>query len=420
MHRGARSKISLFYYLCSPIRKFTRMCKKTSFVLLLIIVGLSKAFCADNQEVSLSDSAFVSLITVSPGEEIYAHYGHTAIRVADPIKGFDLVFNYGLFDFNSPNFLFRFVKGETDYLCGAFDYDQFLLEYQSENRSVSEQVLHLNHAEKEAIWKALVKNCLPENRTYRYNFFFNNCSTKPRDVVVNGLQGKVDYRTNGYFPTLRSVLHHYTNKHPWTQFGIDLVIGAQADDSASLSDQQFAPELLFNSFSTAVVMDSSGTVRPLVLETRQVVRQDVSRLPKPSPWPKPVLVMWLLCLAVAVCTIYERRKGLHFHALTAIVYGIFGVTGFIIAFLVLFSIHPTTHVNYILLWQHPLHLIFAFGMIFDTFRKNIARPYLFINLMLQILAVIGIWLFPQQLHPAMIPMLLMLMMRTALGLQKKE
>lgn len=395
------------------------MHQKTTHILLFILLSLLPSFCAKAQEGPLSDSAFVTLMTVSPGEEIYAHYGHTAIRVADPVKGIDLVFNYGLFDFNSPNFILRFVKGETDYLCGAFDYEMFLLEYQSENRSVTEQVINLKPQEKEAVWQALVKNCLPEYRTYRYNFFFNNCSTKPRDVLVNGIQGKVDYRTKGYYPTLRSVLHQYTDKHPWTQFGIDFVIGAQADDSATLSDQQFAPELLFQSFASGVISDSSGNIRPLVLETRQVVRQDESKLPRPSNLPKPIVVMWLLCLAVAACTIYERRKGIHFKALTAVLYGIFGVTGSIIAFLVLFSIHPTTHVNYLLLWQNPLHLIFAFGMIFAPFRKKIAKPYLIINLMLQLLAMLGIWLFPQQLHPAILPLLLMLTMRSALSIRKK-
>ena len=387
--------------------------------MLAILLGITCFFQSrilQAQENPLSDSAYISLITVSPGEEIYAHYGHTAIRVADPKNSFDLVFNYGLFDFNSPNFLYRFVKGETDYVCGAFSYSDFLLEYQMENRIVIEQVLNLNPPEKEAVWQALVKNIQPEFRTYRYNFFFNNCSTKPRDVLVRGIQGKVDYQTNGYFPTLRSVIHHYTNSHPWTQFGIDLLIGAQADDSASLSDQQFAPELLYKSFATAVILDDSAKIRPLVLETRQAVSQDVSRLPKASKLPGPVPVAWFLCLLVTACTLYEFLKSKHFQAVTAVLYGIFGITGSIIAFMVLFSIHPTTHVNYILLWQNPLHLIFAFGMIFGSFRKRIANPYLAINLLLQLFALAGIWFLPQQLHPAMAPLLLLMLMRTALGI----
>lgn len=393
---------------------------RSLLLFLLVLTGVFHPTLVSAQEGHLSDSAFVTLITVSPGEEIYAHYGHTAIRVADPKNGFDLVFNYGLFDFNSPNFIFRFVRGETDYLCGAFDYDIFLLEYQGENRNVTEQVLNLKPAEKEAVWQALVKNSLPENRMYRYNFFFNNCSTKPRDVVVKELHGKVDYRTNGYYPSLRSVLHHYTDQHPWTQFGIDFVIGAQADDSASLSDQQFAPELLCRSFATAVVIDSSGAARPLVLETRQAVRQDSSKLPPRSLLPKPETVMWFLFLALAALSFWEFRKGIHYQAVTTALYVVFGLTGSLIAFLVLFSVHPTTHVNYLLLWQNPLHLVFAFGMVFETFRKKIARHYLSLNVKLQLLALVGIWIFPQHLHPAMLPLLLLMLMRSALGSRKEK
>jgi len=396
--------------------------KKIVFSVLLLLASLSQSMLVSAQEKPLSDSAFVSLITVSPGQDIYAHYGHTALRVADTKNGFDLVFNYGLFDFNSPNFIYRFVKGETDYVCGAFSYSDFLLEYQMENRCVIEQILNLNAQEKESIWQALVKNIQPENRTYRYNFFFNNCSTKPRDVIVQGVLGKVDYRTEGYYPTLRCVIHHYTNTHPWTQFGIDFLIGAQADKPATLSDQQFAPEILSESFAMAVVVDDSAKTRPLVLKTRQAVSVDASRIEKTFQMPGPISVAWFLFVIIAGLTVYEILKRKHFQAVTAVLYGIFGITGSLIAFMVLFSIHPTTHVNYLLLWQNPLHLIFAFGMIFGSFRKKIAKSYLAANLLLQLLALVGIWIFPQELHPAMYPLLLMLLMRSALGvyqLQKK-
>jgi hypothetical protein len=387
----------------------------TLLLIIMVVTGLLGSFRVAAQEVSLSDSATVTLITVSPGTEIYAHYGHTAIRVADPANGIDWVFNYGLFDFNSPNFIYRFVRGETDYLCGAFDYTDFLLEYRSENRDVYEQVLGLKKAEKAAVWQALVRNIQPENRTYRYNFFFNNCSTKPRDVVMNSIQGKVDYRTKGYYPTLRSVLHQYTKPYPWTQFGIDFLIGAQADRPASLSDQQFAPELLFRSFSTAVVTDSAGKTRPLVLETRQAVSRTGESLPTSSSLPGPVTVCWILFIVTTATTVMEYRKKRPIQALTAVWYGLAGLVGCLIAFLALFSIHPTTHVNYLLLWLNPLHLIFAFGMIFETFRKKILRTYLSINLFLQLVALSGFFFLPQQLHPAMWPLLLTMLMRTALG-----
>jgi hypothetical protein len=373
------------------------------------------AFSQRNLEKPLSDSAIISLITASPGIQIYAHYGHSAIRVYDPGNRFDLVFNYGLFDFNSPNFLGRFITGQTDYVCGAFVYSDFLLEYQMENRSVTEQVINLTSAEKEAIWQALVKNIQPENRTYRYNFFFNNCATKPRDIIVSHLSGKVNYHWNGQYKSLRAEVHHFTEKHAWTQFGIDFLIGAQADAPATLNMQQFAPELLMQSFNKAVIVGDSGQIRPLVLETRQPVTIDPSLFEKNHNFPSPTLIMWMLFIAVSVSTFSEMRKGKVCHTLTAILYAIFGITGSIIAFLVLFSEHPTTHVNFLLLWQNPLHLIFAIGMIFAAFRKKWGGLYLSANFLLQLFALAGIAFFPQQLHPAMHPLLLIMLMRSAQG-----
>jgi hypothetical protein len=391
------------------------LCKLFLSALLLVMIGLIGSAPAQAQEVALSDSAYISLITVSPGEEVYAHYGHTAIRVCDPFKGFDLAFNWGIFDFNSPNFIYRFVRGQTDYLCAANSYSDFLIEYQMSNRGVTEQVLNLKQAEKERIWQALVKNIQPENRTYRYNFFFNNCSTKPRDVIVAGVDGKVEFRWKGKYSTLREEVHHFTEQHPWTQFGIDFLIGAEADEAASLRDQQFAPALLEESFDQAVIVDDSSDVRPLVVENRQPVSIDPTQLEAKGNGPKPVLVCWILFVLLAAVTVYEFIKVKHFQAITAVVYGLLGLSGSIIAFLVLFSEHPATHVNFLLLWQNPFHLIYAFGMIFGGFRKKVGAPYLAINLILQVLAVAGLFMLPQQMHPAMLPLLLMVLMRSILG-----
>jgi hypothetical protein len=367
------------------------------------------------QELALSDSANISLLTATPGEEVYAHYGHTAIRVCDPVQKFDLVFNYGLFDFNSPNFLYRFVKGETDYICGAGDYRDFLIEYQLSNRGIQEQVLNLHKAEKERIWQALVKNIQPENRTYRYNFFYNNCATKPRDLITENLNGRLEYRMHGRYKTLRGEIHHFTANHPWTQLGIDFLIGADADKTAGLKSQQFAPTLLAESFNHAYIVGDSSEMRPLVLETRQTVSIDPESIDSPSHLPNPMLVFWLLFGAIAALSLYEFVRFKQFQAITAILYGLYGLVGSLIAFMVLFSVHPATDNNYLLLWLNPFHLIFAIGMIFGTFRRKVVLPYLAINLILQFLALAGLFLLPQQLHPAMLPMLLILLCRTILG-----
>ncbi|MCK9312346.1 MAG: DUF4105 domain-containing protein, partial [Bacteroidales bacterium] len=270
-------------------------------VLLLFCTCLSfKSIAQKPFEKPLGEKATVSLLTASPGKEVYSQYGHTGIRIYDPDQHFDLVFNYGLFDFNSPGFILRFVKGRTDYMVGACSYMDFLLEYQIENRAVTEQIINLTPKERNGIWYALIKNIQPENREYRYNFFFNNCSTKPRDIIIQSISGKVDFRWKGKFKSLRDEVHFFTNAYPWTQFGIDFALGAKADNPASLKSQQFAPNLLMESFSKAVILNDSAQSRPLVLETKYPVNIDETMKEKTGWAPGPVLVMWIVFLIVAV------------------------------------------------------------------------------------------------------------------------
>jgi len=375
------------------------------------------------QEQPLGDNAIVSLLTVSPGSDVYAHYGHTAIRVCDPGLKIDLVFNYGLFDFHSPNFLWRFVTGKTDYEVGVYSYMDFMLEYQLANRAVTEQVLNLNPVEKETIWQALVENVQPENCTYRYNFFYNNCSTKPRDILVDHISGKVDYRWKGQFKSLRDEIHFYTAEHPWTRFGIDIVIGAPADDSASLKSQQFAPGMLMESFSKAVILRNSAKACPLVLITNYPVKIDQSLIEKPLYLPEPELVMWMLFLIVVSLSLLEYKKGKKYKALDIALFTLAGLLGTLIAFMVLFSEHPTTNVNYLLLWLHPMHLIYPVCLMIPALRNKSANIYLSINLPFQLFALAGTLFLPQYFHPAMYPILFSLMLRSGLSLfsiQKKR
>jgi len=386
-------------------------------ILLLFCTCLSfKSFAQEPLEKPLGKKAVVSLLTASPGKEVYSQYGHTAIRIYDPDQRFDLVFNYGLFDFNTPGFLFRFVKGQTDYLVGTCSYMDFLLEYQVENRAVTEQIINLTPKEKNDIWYALIKNIQPKNREYRYNFFFNNCSTKPRDIIIRFISGKVDYRWKGKFRSLRDEVHFFTNAYPWTRFGIDFALGAKADDPASLKSQQFAPNLLMESFSKAVILNDSGQVRPLVLETKYPVTVNET-LNKKAGWtPGPVLVMWIVLLIVAALSFFEYKKGKKYHVLNAVLFTVAGLLGFIIAFLVLFSEHPTVDVNFLLLWLHPVHLIYALCLIIPAFRKKTADIYLSINLPFQIFALAGSLFLPQYIHPAMYPLLLCMILRSGLAL----
>jgi hypothetical protein len=284
-----------------------------------------------------------------------------------------------------------------------------------ENRGVTEQVLNLNPEEKNVLWQALMINIGPENRVYRYNFFYKNCSTMPRDIIEKAIQGTVDYQWEGKYKSLREEVHFFTDKYPWTQFGIDFALGAPADKDASLKVQQFAPDVLMESFSKAVIRNDSTGVRPLVTETLHPATIDPAQVEKTKSYPSPILVMWVIFIITLFFTWLEIKNKKPNHWLNAILYTVAGLIGFLIAFLVFVSEHPTTEVNYLLLWLHPVYLIYLPALLFRAFRKKISFIFSAINIPFQVFALAGTLFLPQYLHPAAYPLLLALMLRTVSG-----
>ena len=207
--------------------------------LYLLIFSNGQAIASGN------DSIRLSLLTCAPGEEIYSLFGHTAIRYEDPANGIDAVFNYGLFSFNTPNFILRFSLGETDYQLGATDYAHFAAEYAFDGRSVWQQTLNLSKEEKAELIRLLQKNYLPENRVYRYNFFYDNCATRPRDKIEESIDGKVIYPAEPQDGSLsfRDIVHQYCKGHPWARFGIDLCIGSEAEPPHHATPNDVCPLL---------------------------------------------------------------------------------------------------------------------------------------------------------------------------------
>ena len=222
------------------------MQKTIKYILLIVAtIFLAPSAAQDKRE--------VSLLTCSPGEEVYAHFGHTALRVKDPTRGADIVFSYGIFSFDEPNFVWRFILGETDYLLGAVDYPYFIAEYSERGSGVTEQVLALDSLQKNAITAALIENIQPQNRVYRYNFLYNNCTTKARDKIFGTVGNGIAYSepSAGDSLTFRDIVHRFTNRHPWYQLGMDMLLGAPADERATRSGAQFAPIIFMQELSTA-------------------------------------------------------------------------------------------------------------------------------------------------------------------------
>ena len=240
---------------------------KKWFILGLLGIITQLAFA----QVSLSDTARISLLTSSPyEEEVFTVYGHAALRVHDPERKVDYVFNYGIFDFSKPNFIYRFAKGETDYRLGVVNYTDYVIEYQLRGSTITEQELNLTTAERQRLWEALVENYRPENRVYRYNFFFDNCATRPA-ALIEKVVGQVDYHYPYTAQTFRSLINYCTRHHAWLTFGCDLALGSPTDQEATLHEMLFLPDYLREAFAKAEIINAKGQHLPLV-NKKQVIQ----------------------------------------------------------------------------------------------------------------------------------------------------
>ena len=360
-----------------------------------------------------SDSLQVSLLTCGPGQEVYNLFGHSAIRVKNEATGVDYVFNYGIFSFNTPNFVLRFCLGQTDYQLGVQYYDDFVWNYQMQGRFVHEQVLNLTEQEKLQLVAALEENYLPENRIYRYNYFYDNCATRPRDIVERAINGEVRYTEDMDTPqealTYRGLVHEYTAKQPWSRFGIDLLLGSEADKPISRRASMFVPFYLEEYFHTAQKADLQGRNSGLIAEELEITAQDESDWASPTPLT-PMRVFLLLFILVAALTAWGIKQGRSLWGLDLLVFAIAGIAGCIIAFMVLFSEHPAVSPNYLLLLLHPLHLIFLYHIV-KRVKKLQRSLYLGAN-MVVILLFLAFWaLIPQKFPIEIVPLALILLVR---------
>ncbi|MDR1810070.1 MAG: DUF4105 domain-containing protein [Prevotella sp.] len=359
------------------------------------------------QSVQLSDSATVSLLTNSPWNgAVYTLYGHTAIRVSDKANNLDWVFNYGVFNFNAPNFIYRFAKGETDYMLAAYPFSYYMEERRQQDVAAYEQRLSLTQAEKQRIWDALCINSLPENREYRYNFFFDNCATRPRDIIERGIDGKITYMPVGKSQTFRDLIHECVTDYPWVRFGIDLVIGNKADREITDREKMFLPLYLKRAYDGAVVVSAAGAERKLVAEESLLIKGSFQNFEKTHFSPL-VVGIFALIVGIAVAVLLFRGCVLPGKVYSILLFSAAGITGCIISFLAFSSEHPATFPNWNLIWLNPLQLIIA-CLIPVKYCSKAVYCYHFINFALLSLFLL-LWAFiPQHLETAFIPYVLSL------------
>lgn len=379
--------------------------------LLLISILLLLYLVVKAEMPVFTDSAQYSLITCSPGEELYARFGHTGIRVKDSINNTDVVFNYGLFSFNTENFYYKFIKGETDYQLGVISTNAFLSEYIMRNSYVWEQELNLTTAEKRKLAAALIENYKPENRVYRYNFIYDNCATRPRDRILHACDGMVKLTNPGEQRTFRNWVALYTGTESWTQFGIDLLFGRSADVNATNIESMFLPEVLMSEFENIRIVrkDSIFNEKKLVLKTNEIVSGTYPQENKNLIF-KPLLIFLLVLIAGIMLTIWETRTNHYARFFDSLLLLVTGVAGVLIFYLMFFSVHPMVKSNMNILWLNPLNIIAAILLWFKRLRFSVFI-YKIINITLMMLVLILFAISYQYFNTAVFPLILLLLIR---------
>ena len=365
------------------------------------------------QQITFSDSTVISLITCSPGEEVYSKFGHTAIRINDHKNGNDYVFNYGIFSFETENFYYKFIKGETDYQLGIYDTRYFLPEYAQRNSSVTEQILNLTLTEKKNLFNLLLKNYEPENRTYRYNFVFDNCSSRPRDKIIAALNGYLKFQPTDDSKTFRQWIGVYVGTDTWLKFGIDIVFGMDADQLATNDESMFLPENLMTEFQIAQIVSSNGKIRQLVTEKKLLVTKSDKNTQSDSWIFKPMSIsMILLVIGFAFTIIDLSKRRRYFKIFDTIILSLTGIGGIIAFYLTFFSLHPLVRSNLNLLWLNPLNIAVAFLIWIKRFRV-VLFYYQIANILLLLVALIAFALSIQEFNVAVFPLIILLLIRSS-------
>lgn len=306
-----------------------------------------------------ADNLRISLLTCSPGNDAYAHFGHTAIRVLNYDTYQDEVYNYGCFDYNESMFVYKFIKGETDYILGVEPAKFFFYRYQMMGLQVDEQVLNFSGDEARNIVELLEENLLPENVEYRYNYLYDNCTTRARNIIESTLTDDIVYKKAPKKLTARKELHEFLKKAPWLRFGIDLVLGQKLDSKDfDKRNQMFIPSHYEAELDSAYIVLEDGTEKPLVSDKHTILVAN-PEMQEQAPMITPMMVIILMGLVIIFFCIQDIMKKQVSYWIDITLGMIQGLAGIIVAFLFFFSEHPTVDSNWLVIILNPLYIIYA-------------------------------------------------------------
>jgi hypothetical protein len=383
-----------------------------------ILAALSLIFffeCLQAQQDS-SCNIRISLLTCSPGEELYSTFGHSALRVTDSSSNTDVIYNYGTFDFDDPSFYSKFTRGKLLYYVSVQKFENFVEEYQYYHRGIIEQVLDLSCTENKKLASALQENAKEENKYYKYDFIVDNCTTRLRDIVFKNASAPVitkDIRPNEEI-TFRDLIHKYLDRsyQYWSKLGIDILLGRPVDKKLTNSEAMFLPDYLLKGFDST---NLSGLVsRSLVLEKKEILKPTMPKSKNTLFSPFVIFtVLFLLILAAS----FSKNAGKFFSVFDFILFFFCGALGVFVLFMWFGTDHPECKDNFSLVWAMPLHFI----MVFFLFRKWGWLKYYFLvnSVLLLVLLILWKWL-PQEMNNALIPIVCLLLLRSYVRYMKSR
>ena len=375
--------------------------KISLLIFFLIIMGLAPAKAQFYE---------ISLLTCEPGDQLYSSFGHSAIRVREiGSEGRDMVFNFGTFDFDTPNFYGKFATGKLNYMLSVSTYDRFIIEYDYYKRGVTEQVLDMSMDQKDLLVQHLDALYDPARRFYKYDFFFNNCATKVRDAfeIAIGKQLVWNDSVATEEKTFRALIDESVYPLPWADLGIDLALGAVIDRNATEREKQFLPYFMEQAFAKATIV-GDGPSRPLVKETRVILEYPDTE--KSMGLMNPYVVFWVLAVVYGLVTFLGFRKGKLFKGLDVGLFSLLGLIGVVVTFLWFFTDHSATLWNWNILWAFPGHLVLAWALV-----KNPTKPWIskyLLGVLIATSVALVIWITGMQsFHPSLVPVFLIILLR---------
>ncbi|QJD80204.1 Lnb N-terminal periplasmic domain-containing protein [Spirosoma rhododendri] len=334
--------------------------------LLLFVVVLLSASLTNAQ--TLSPGARISLLTAGPGEELYSVFGHTAIRVYDPALNLDRTYGWGGFRFTEDNFYVKFLRGTLPYYIDAYDMYLFMYAYQQENRSVREQVLNLSASQRQRVFQVLETNMLPENRTYQYKFFYDNCATRPRDKLVEACGDSllIPSATVMTGKSYRDWMNDYLGEKPWAKLGMNLAIGRPADEQTDGWHAMYLPNNVHDQLARATIRQPNGVTQPFVAEDKTLSQAATTFRQQVPIIFDPTVVFAVLGLVIVFATVRQYQRGYVSRRLDLWLFGVVGFLGWFLLLLWVGTDHGVTTWNPTLLYLAPYHL----PLIFWATNKN--------------------------------------------------